>query len=233
MKVLLVHAHQEAKSFCSALQAAAVESLRAAGHEIVVSDLYRDGFKAEADRRDFALAADADYFKYQNEERQAWEQARFDGFAADIAREQRRLQWCEVLILNFPLYWFSVPAILKGWIDRVLAVGFAYGGGKWFETAPLYGRRALLSFTCGATPERFAEDALFGPLEHCLHGLHRGTLMFCGFEVLKPNVCWAPAGAGAERRAAYLADWRARLPGLLQETPLPFIRAADFARPKV
>jgi len=233
MKVLLVHAHQEAKSFCSALQATAVEALRAAGHEIVVSDLYRDGFKPEADRRDFPQVADAEYFKYQNEERQAWEQARFDGFAADIAREQRRLQWCQVLILNFPLYWFSVPAILKGWIDRVLSVGFAYGGGKWFETAPLYGRRALLSFTCGDVSDYKEVDRLFGSLEACLQPLHRGMLMFCGFEVLEPNICWAPASVAPERRADYLAAWRRRLPGLMQEAPLPFVRAADFAKPRV
>src|SRR5262249_33129806 len=109
----------------------------------------------------FARLHDPDYFKYQSEERRSWEAQRFDGFAADIAREQRRLEWSEVLIFNFPLYWFSVPAILKGWIDRVLSVGFAYGGGKWYETAPLAGRRALLSFTLGATADRFERDALF------------------------------------------------------------------------
>ena len=77
------------------------------------------------------------------------------------------------------------------------------------------------------------EAKSFCSLEACLQPLHRGTLMFCGFQVLPPNICWAPASAGPERRAEYLAAWRHRLPGLLQETPLPFVRAADFARPRV
>src|SRR3546814_6853893 len=49
---------------------------------------------------------------------------------ADIAREQDKLLWADAVILQFPMWWFSMPAILKGWVERVYAYGFAYGVGE-------------------------------------------------------------------------------------------------------
>ena len=160
MKVLIVYAHHEPRSFNGALKDTAVTTLGASGHEMIVSDLYAAGFEAAATRGDFLGTADPGYFKYQTEQRAAWANGRGDGFAPDITEEQRRLVWCDLVILQFPLWWFSVPAVLKGWIDRVLAVGFAYGGGRWFEAAPLAGRKALLSVTMGAKADRWGPDAL-------------------------------------------------------------------------
>lgn len=50
--------------------------------------------------------------------------------SADIAAEQEKLLWADTVIFQFPLWWFSMPAIMKGWIDRVYAWGFAYGVGE-------------------------------------------------------------------------------------------------------
>ena len=47
-----------------------------------------------------------------------------------------KLAWCEVLIFQFPLWWLGLPAILKGWVDRVFAVGRAYGGGGARDAVP-------------------------------------------------------------------------------------------------
>jgi NAD(P)H dehydrogenase (quinone) len=232
MKVLVVFAHHESHSFNGALKDAAVAALGASGHEVMVSDLYGMGFAAAATRADFERAADGAYFKYQAEQRAAWANGSGDGFAADIREEQRRLVWCDLVIFQFPLWWFSVPAILKGWMDRVLAVGFAYGGGRWFETAPLVGRKALLSITMGAKPDRWGAQGLFGELEWVLHPLRVGTLNFCGFEVLPHHIVHAPAAMTEDERAATLRAWEERLGGIFAETPLPFHRASDFVEPK-
>ena len=231
MKVLIVYAHHEPRSFNGALKDTAVTTLGASGHEMIVSDLYAAGFEAAATRGDFLGTADPGYFKYQTEQRAAWANGRGDGFAPDITEEQRRLVWCDLVILQFPLWWFSVPAVLKGWIDRVLAVGFAYGGGRWFETAPLAGRKALLSVTMGAKADRWGPDALFGDIEWILHPLRVGTLNFCGFEVLRHHVVHGPAAMTEAERKAVLMKWEERLKGLFDEVPLPFRRASDFADP--
>ncbi|MCP5367480.1 MAG: NAD(P)H-dependent oxidoreductase [Hyphomicrobiales bacterium] len=228
MNVLVVYAHQEPRSFCGALRDAAVAGLSAAGHRVVQSDLYAMDFKATATAADFATRANPDFFKYQAEQGAA---ARAGTFAPDIAAEQAKLSACDLLVLVFPLYWQSVPAILKGWFDRVLAVGYAYGGGRWFDSGPMRGKRALVTMTTGGMADRFRADGLFGDMAWLLHPIHVGTLNFVGFDVLEPFIVWGPASAGAATRAAYLADYRARLAGLFDETPLPFRRPADYPDP--
>ncbi len=225
MKVFIVHAHPEPRSFNGALRDTAVEALRVSGHEVLVSDLYAQQFRAVQGRHDFRQTADAQVFNYREEQRSAWKQGLSSGFADDIAEEQRRLLWCDLLVLQFPMTWFSVPAIMKGWFERVLSSGFAYGGGNWFETGPLRGRRGLVSITMSAPADRWGPGALFGPLEQVLWPIQIGTLNFCGLEVLAPNVVHAPAAMDDAARAAVLAAWRARLSSIESEVPLPFVRA--------
>jgi NAD(P)H dehydrogenase (quinone) len=110
----------EPKSFKGALTRAATEALTAAGHEVVVSDLHAMGFNPVSDRRNFTNVHDPDYYRQQAEEADA---AAVDGFAPDLEVEMDKLFWYDALILQFPLWWFGLPAILKGWIDRVIASG--------------------------------------------------------------------------------------------------------------
>jgi NAD(P)H dehydrogenase (quinone) len=115
MRVFIVHAHPEPMSFNGALTRTATETLRAHGHEVIVSDLYAADFNPVSDRRNFVTVQDAD-------------------FAPEIAAEMEKLFWCDALILQFPLWWFGLPAILQGWADRVFASGGRiYGGGKWYD----------------------------------------------------------------------------------------------------
>src|SRR4029079_4648856 len=117
-----------------------------------VSDLYVEGFNPVAGRHDFSSVANPDRFHYQSEQELA---ARCGTFAPEIQREQERVRAADLLVLQFPLWWGSVPAILKGWFDRVLAYGFAYVDGRRFDTGLFKGRRALFSVTTGGTPARF------------------------------------------------------------------------------
>jgi len=229
MQVFIVHAHHEPQSFCSALRDVGVEVLSAAGHEVRQSDLYQMGFKAVADGTDFVQRANPSYLKYQAEQRGASET---NGFAGDIVAEQKKLLWADHVIFIFPLWWFGLPAILKGWFDRVLSVGFAYGGGRWFDTGPLKGRRALLTITTGGLSDRFREDGLFGDFNTILHPVRVGTLNFVGIETLAPFVAWGAASVSPAQRGAYLEDYRHRLVGLAGEPAEKFRSLADFPDPR-
>ena len=208
MKVLIVHAHPEPTSFNAALTQAATAALRDAGHEVVVSDLYAEGFQACAGRGDFVGAADAQRFHYQSEQARA---AATNNFAPDLAREHERVLAADLLVLQFPLWWGGPPAILKGWIDRVLAYGIAYVDGRRFKTGVFKGRRAILSVTTGGTLERFRPEDVYGNIEQVLWPVRRLVLEYMGYEVEEPFVSYGVPRVDAARREAYLDAWRERI----------------------
>jgi NAD(P)H dehydrogenase (quinone) len=162
MRVFIVHAHPEPESFNGALTRTASETLRAHGHEVIVSDRYAAHFNPVSDRRNFVTVHDANYFRQQAEEAYA---ATHNGFVPEIAAEMEKLFWCDALILQFPLWWFGLPAILKGWVDRVFASGGRiYGGGKWYDRGVFSGKRAMCSVTIGGMSSRYSERGLNGPI---------------------------------------------------------------------
>jgi NAD(P)H dehydrogenase (quinone) len=217
MNTLIVHAHPEPRSFCTALACRARQALTDAGHTVAVSDLYAMNWDPVSSRNNFLTVHDAAYFKPQLEEKHA---AAVGGFAFDIRAEMDKVSQADFLLLNFPLWWFSVPAILKGWVDRVFAMGFAYGGGRVFETGMFRGKRAMLSITTGGNESSYEEDGRMGPLLRHLFHVHYGMLWFCGFEVLPPFVGWSVAHVDAERRARYLEAFEHRLRTIEQTQPL-------------
>ena len=218
MKVLVVLAHPEPASFNAAMAAEAVATLREAGHEVGLSDLYRKAFQPVSDRRNFRSFADPSYFKQQMEERHATE---IDGFAADIDAEWALLKDCDLMIWQFPLWWFSLPAILKGWVDRVFAFERVYGGARGiYETGLFHGRRALLSTTTGGPPSAYAPDGFNGDLDAILRPIQRGMLQFVGFDVLRPEVVFQPARLDADQRIEALQAWRERLQAIESEAPV-------------
>lgn len=223
MKVLVVYAHPEPTSFCAALKGEAVETIRLAGHGVTVSDLYGEGFNPVAGRHDFLAMADAGRFHYQSEQLHA---ADGGGFSPELAREQSRVEAADAIIFLFPLWWGGPPAILKGWIDRVLAYGFAYVDGSRFDTGLFKHKRSLLCVTTGGTPARFSSDDVYGEIDKVLWPVQRLTLDYMGMEAEDPFVCYGAPRMGEEGRAEYLAAWRERLGGLLEKKPL-----ASAARP--
>jgi len=128
MNVFLVFAHAEPRSFNGALFRTAGETLRAAGHTVAVSDLYAMKFEPVSDRRNFTSVKNPDFFKQQIEEMYATE---VGGFAPDVESEIRKMEACDLMIWQFPLSWFGLLGILKGWADRVFAMGRTYGGERF------------------------------------------------------------------------------------------------------
>jgi NAD(P)H dehydrogenase (quinone) len=116
MNVFVVHAHPEPRSFSSALVQTTSATLAAAGHTVTVSDLYATRFNPVSGRQNFVTVRNPDYYKQQQEELYASEN---DGFASDIESEIRKLEAADLLVFSFPMWWFGMPGILKGWVDRV------------------------------------------------------------------------------------------------------------------
>jgi NAD(P)H dehydrogenase (quinone) len=225
MRVLIVHAHHEPESFNGAMLAVARETLLRAGHEVQVSDLYAMRFDPVSDRRNFTTVANPLRLDQQSEEIFAVEHG---GFAADVAAEIEKLQWCDVLLLQFPLWWMGMPAILKGWIDRVFTLGVTYGGGRWFDKGRLAGKRAMLSLTVGAPEAAYSCNGLYGSIATILYPLSHGILAFVGFSVLEPFVVYGPGRLDAAGRAAELARFRERIGNLYGSPVLPAVRSDDY-----
>ncbi len=226
MNILIVHAHPEPQSFCAAMKDAAVEVFRQQGHAVTVSDLYAMRFNPVASAEDFASRANPDYCVYALEQRHAAETGTLPD---DIRTELEKLLACDLLVLTFPLFWASVPAILKGWFDRVLVSGKVYGGKRFYNRGGLAGKRALVGVTLGGREDMFGESGIHGPLEGMLKPVLQGTLGYAGCSVLKPFAGWHIPYISAEQRAQVLQAWRARLAGLAEEADfLPMPDLADF-----
>jgi NAD(P)H dehydrogenase (quinone) len=129
----------------------------------------------------------------------------------DIRAEQKKVLWADVLILQFPLWWFSLPAIIKGWVDRVFAMGFAYGGGRVYDTGVFKGKQAMLVLTTGGAASSYTSNGRNDELSKNLFHIEHGILFFTGFTVLPRFVAWSVARASPEERQKYLNEYRDRL----------------------
>jgi NAD(P)H dehydrogenase (quinone) len=217
MKAFIVFAHVEPRSFNGALFRAARDTLRAAGHEVAVSDLCAMKFDPVSDRRNFTSVKDPDFFKQQTEEMHATE---VHGFAPDLEAELRKMEACDLMIWQFPLWWFGLPAILKGWVDRVFAMGRTYGGEHFYENGVFKGKRAVLSLTTGGPEEVYQKGGWNGDIQAVLRPIQRGMLRFTGWDVLPPHIAYAPVRLSEEQRQAVLAAWTARLRSIDREQPI-------------
>jgi putative NADPH-quinone reductase len=109
MRALVVYAHPAPESLSRALCDTAVAALAAAGHEVATVDLYAEGFRA-------AMSAD---------ERAAYDSDQAVG-SADVARHADLVRWADILVFVYPTWWMSLPAVMKGWLERVLVPGVAF-----------------------------------------------------------------------------------------------------------
>lgn len=224
MNVLIVYAHPEPKSFSGSLRDAAAQVLTDAGHQVVQSDLYLMGFNPVPGWHDFVNHDRQEYFGYATEQKRATEA---NSFAPDLQSEMDKVAACDLLLFVFPLWWYGMPAIMKGWIDRVFAAGFAYGGGRWFDRGVFCEKRAMLILTVGGPETAYAPNGLQGDMAEILFPIHRGILAYTGFCVHEPFVAYT---ADAETRPAILDDFRERLANIEDHPTLETPRLAEYDR---
>jgi NAD(P)H dehydrogenase (quinone) len=208
MHTLLVYAHPEPTSFTGALKDVAAEALRGAGHSVEVSDLYAEGFNPVAGRHDFLSVHDPKRFHYQSEQDHAH---RTNSFAPDIVREQQRFLKAHLVIWLYPIWWGGVPAILKGWFDRVLAYGFAYSDGRRYDTGFFRDKSGLICLSTGGTEARFSATGVYGTMDQVLWPVQHCMVEYLGIAALPPFVAYAAPRVDQATREAYLRAWRTRL----------------------
>lgn len=218
MNILWTSAHPEPRSLNGALRDHGLETLRGLGHRVRESDLYAMGWNPVVgpadfghDPRDRLLVGDASERAYAA-----------GTLSPDIRAEQDKLRWADALVLQFPLWWHGMPAILKGWFDRVFVQGFAFGlpGARRYGDGGLAGRRALVVTTAGARPTGLGPRGIHGDAEELLFPLLHGTLFYSGMDVLPPLVI---GGADRVRTAgAAAARLDERLRGLGTDAPVPY-----------
>lgn len=195
MRIFSLVAHPRADSFCQAISRTAREALAALGHEIVHHDLYAEKF-------DPCLTAEEAYTVGDSLER-ALSRAT-DGV---LRHHRAEIAATDGLLVVHPNWWGKPPAILAGWLDRVLVPGVAYR----LETADglpqglLSIRRAVIFNTSDTPPDREERD-LGDPLE-LMWG--RCVLPFCGVSSYRRQVFRPVVGSSAAQRAHWLADARA------------------------
>lgn len=215
----IVYAHPSASSLNAALRDETVRALDALGHTTTVSDLYAMKWKAAADYDDFGPTENGNFMAAAGEAYQAGAQS------ADITAEQERLLAADTLILQFPLWWFSMPAIMKGWVDRVFTNGFGYGATRtWkrYGEGRLAGRRAMIVVTTGAGAPHLSDRGINGSIDDLLFPINHGILFYAGMEVLPPLVI---TGAAQLDRAGYdeaVKRLRTRLETLKTTEPIAY-----------
>lgn len=229
MNILIVYAHPEAHSLNGALKDFSIQHLQQAGHSVQVSDLYAMNWKSELDAKDFPEFDTATAFNPAVESRCAYAEG---SQTDDVVIEQEKLKWADVVIFQFPLWWFSMPAILKGWFDRVYAYGLAYGVGEHSEKhwgdrygqGSFKGKRAMLSVTTGGWESHYSARGINGPIDDLLFPIQHGMLFYPGFEVLNPFLLYRVDKINEETFQLATASLAKRLNGLFTETPIPYRR---------
>ena len=227
MNILLIYAHPEPQSLNGSLRDFTIRHLEQAGHTVRVSDLYAMQWKAQVDADDSKQRHNGSHFDASAESRHAYE----NGLQSDdLALEQEKLLWADTVILQFPLWWYAMPAILKGWVDRVYAYGFAYGVGEhsdrhWgdrFGEGTLAGKRAMLVVTAGGWESHYSSRGVNGPIDDLLFPIQHGILYYPGFDVLPPFVVYRTSKMDETRFVAIRDALGQRLDALATTPPIPF-----------
>ena len=217
MKVFIVYWHYEKQSFNQALLQEAIKTLKRQGHEVKTSDLYQMQFNPVSGPQNFINLQNPDAFKQQSEEMYANEHGNFSPI---IQAEIDKLDWCDLLIFQFPLWWFGLPAVLKGWVDQVFTMGHAYGNGKFYDTGAFKNKKALLSLTTGGPESAYVKGGWNGDIHSILKPIQRGIFYFVGFQVLRPFISYGPAHVSLEERKDDLQRFSVRLESIFEESAI-------------
>lgn len=225
--ILIIHAHPEPQSLTSALKDLAAAHLRADGHEVKVSDLYAMNWKAVADANDFSAPQDTERLKYIRESKRAFKAGTQ---TSDIRAEQDKLLWADAVLFSFPLWWYGMPAIMKGWFDRVFANGFGYGVGehgpeRWgdrYGEGTLAGCRAMVIVPIGGHGPHYSDRGVNGSLEDVLWPINHGMLFYPGMGVMEPFAVYGSDRLDPDGWRGVAEKFKDRLSGLFTDAPIPY-----------
>ncbi|RNB87662.1 flavodoxin family protein [Brevibacillus fluminis] len=182
MNHLIIYAHPRKKSFNHAILDTVTESCRQEGHEVVVRDLYSIGFQPALGPSEM-----------------------LGGVEEDVVQEQTYVSWADHVVFIYPLWWAGMPAILKGYIDRVFSYGFAYKYVNGVQTRLLAGKRATLIHTQNKSQEEYEANGIENAMNLTID---KAILEYCGFTLNRHLVFDSIVDSTTEERN----DWLAQLP---------------------
>ena len=224
VNVFWITAHPESRSLNGFLKREGQKALRSKGHQVEESDLYAMEWNPvvdaasyghdPAERLQVAAAAKSAHAK--------------GSVSADIRAEQEKLDAADAIVLQFPMWWFGMPALLKGWFDRVWHQGYAYGrrgpNGEWvgYGDGFLAGKRAMVVVTMGGPEHMFGERGIHGSIDDLLFPIQHGMLFYAGAEVISPFLVMGSERFTADDAEVALARLRERLDTLQSATPLQY-----------
>lgn len=161
MKHLIIYAHPNETSINSRLKETIVAAIKNNGHEVVLRDLYALQFDPILSLTDM----------------QGQRAGKVD---AAISEEQQHLAWADVVTFIYPIWWTGMPAIMKGYIDRVMSYGFAYRYDKGVQMGLLQGKQAYVINTQGKSHQEYQASGMDQALKLTSD---TGIFTYCGFEV--------------------------------------------------
>lgn len=179
MHVLTVIDHPDTGSLTHAVAARFTEGALKAGHTTETADLHAEGFSPVWSLADMA----------QFEDRPMPE---------DVLAEQARIERCDALCLVFPLFWWGMPAMLKGWVDRVWSQGWAYDDVDDPDRSLLRDRTCVMLVPCGASPQSMAPNGYPGAIDKLWR---TGTLGYFGMKDKRIHLLHGSHGSDARRVA--------------------------------
>lgn len=138
---------------------------------------------------------------------------RYPDFDVDIEVEQQALLEADIIVWQHPMYWYSVPGLLKHWFDKVLARGWAYGDGG----TRLHGKRCLWVVTTGGDETAFRPDGMHAfSFESFVPHIEQ-TARFCGMEWLPPVVLHGSHRVSSQELHEFAKHYRLRIQRLMEE----------------
>ncbi|MGF9965321.1 NAD(P)H-dependent oxidoreductase [Bacillus rhizoplanae] len=184
MKHLIVYAHPNPQSFNHAILETLQGQLQEKGHEVRVRDLYAINFNP-------VLAAN-DFISFSQ-----------GNTPADIKAEQEHITWADVITFIYPVWWTGLPAILKGYVDRVFSHGFAYAYGANGIEKLLTGKKSLLLSTMGNSKENYDASGMFEAMKKTTDA---GIFDFTGIETVEHAFYTSVPSVDNETRKQYLEE---------------------------
>ena len=150
MKVFIVYCHPSEDSFTRCIRDAFIKGLEDAGHEYVVSDLYKMDFKTDMTEEEYLRDA---YYRNTPD------------LAEDVVAEHSKINASDAIVFIYPVFWSEAPAKLVGWFDRVWSYGFAYGE-KTMKTL----EKGLILCSAGNPKERLEEFGILDSMKKVMLG---------------------------------------------------------------
>ncbi len=184
---LIVTAHPVENSLSHTLAARIAARLREQGTQVEIADLHAEAFTPSMLRPDLAV--------YHGDA---------SALPADILREQQRVERADMLVFVFPVYWWSVPGLLKGWFDRVLTLNWAY---KVAEDGRIVGNLrdvpVRLIATAGTDETGFDKHGYSTAIQT---QLVEGVFGFCGLKNVRLDILYQADTASSEQIEDFLKE---------------------------